>query len=64
MILCIKNHLTEQKKKHAALDVEIQVMQLQPGHDGLALRKLKKKKLHLKENIERLENPSRATAPA
>ncbi len=34
-----------------------------PGHDSLEVAVLKKKKLLLKENIGRLMNPARATAP-
>lgn len=61
--MCIKNHLIELKKKHEAVDVNILLLQLCPGHDSLQIKALKKDKLRLKEQIARLENPARATAP-
>jgi hypothetical protein len=49
--------------RHAAVDAQIQLLQCCPGHDPLAVRKLKKEKLHLKDEIVRLKNPNRLTAP-
>lgn len=61
--MCIKNHLIELKKKHEAVDSNILLLQLCPGHDSLQIKALKKDKLRLKEQIARLENPARAMAP-
>lgn len=61
--MCIKNHLIELKKKHEAVDANILLLQLCPGHDSLQIKALKKDKLRLKEQIARLENPARAMAP-
>ncbi|MBD0864399.1 MAG: DUF465 domain-containing protein [Rhodobacteraceae bacterium] len=47
-------HLSELKKKHHSLSVEIERAQRTPGADGLHISMLKKQKLRLKEKIERL----------
>ena len=47
-------HLTELKKKHQHLSVEVEEAQRAPGVDGLQVAVLKKQKLRLKEEIERL----------
>ena len=61
--MCIKNHLAEQKRQHEALDARIRLLEMCPGRNSLEVSALKKEKLLLKENIGRLENPARATAP-
>lgn len=48
------SHLSELRKKHQALSVEIEEEQKRLSSDDLAIRQLKLKKLHLKEEIERL----------
>ena len=47
-------HVTELKKKHQDLSVEVEEAQRAPGVDGLQVATLKKQKLKLKEEIERL----------
>jgi hypothetical protein len=47
-------HLTELKKKHQHLSDEVEVAQRALGVDGLQVSVLKKQKLKLKEEIERL----------
>ncbi len=47
-------HVTELKKKHQNLSVEVEEAQRAPGVDGLQVATLKKQKLKLKEEIERL----------
>jgi len=49
-------HLTELKKKHATLSQRVEEAQRSPGSDDLALQKLKKEKLRLKEEIARLDS--------
>lgn len=49
-------HLQELKKKHQALSQRVEEAQRSPGMDDLAIRELKKEKLRLKEEIERLAN--------
>jgi len=52
--MSMSSHLTELKKKHEVLDHEVETMQRAPGVDGLDVVNLKKQKLKLKEEIERL----------
>jgi hypothetical protein len=47
-------HLSELKKKHQHLSLEVESAQKSPGIDALELTALKKQKLKLKEEIERL----------
>ncbi len=49
-------HLTELKKKHHSLSVEVEQAQRSPGVDALQISMLKKQKLALKEEIERLSS--------
>jgi hypothetical protein len=46
--------LTELKKKHQHLSLEVEQAQRAPGVDGLQVATLKKQKLRLKEEIKRL----------
>lgn len=48
-----KSHLEELQRKHQALDAEIADKQKSPGVSTLDLQNLKKRKLKLKEQIER-----------
>ncbi|MEM1272650.1 MAG: YdcH family protein [Pseudomonadota bacterium] len=48
-------HLHELRKKHQALDTQVEAAQQSPGIDDLTIRDLKKEKLRLKEEIRRLE---------
>ena len=48
-----KSHLEELKRKHQVLDAEIAAKQRAPGFSQLDLQTLKKRKLRLKEQIER-----------
>lgn len=47
-------HVTELKKKHQDLSLEVEEAQRAPSVDGLQVATLKKQKLKLKEEIERL----------
>jgi len=49
-------HLVELKKKHASLSDRVEEAQRSPGVDDLSIRELKKQKLRLKEEIERLDS--------
>lgn len=51
--MSLESHLSELQKKHEALDALIADEQRQPGSDDLEIRALKKRKLKLKEEIER-----------
>lgn len=52
--MSLSSHLTELRKKHQALDEIIEAEQRQPSADDLNIKQLKLKKLHIKEEIERL----------
>lgn len=47
-------HLTELRKKHQALSEKIETEQRHPAADDIGIKKLKLKKLYIKEEIERL----------
>lgn len=52
--MSLSGHLTELKKKHETLSVKVEEAQRAPASDALELAALKKQKLKLKEEIERL----------
>jgi hypothetical protein len=52
--MSLSSHLTELRRKHQALSEEIEAEQRHPSSDDIGIRQLKVKKLHLKEEIERL----------
>ncbi len=54
--MSISSHLVELKKKHQHLSFEVEEAQRAPGFDGLDLAELKKQKLRIKEEIERLSS--------
>ncbi len=54
----LSSHLSELRKKHQALSEQIEAEQRHPSSDDLNIRQLKVKKLHLKEEIERLSSQS------
>ncbi|MGE4612465.1 MAG: DUF465 domain-containing protein [Paracoccaceae bacterium] len=52
--MSLTSHLSELRKKHESLSGKIEVEQRSPGSDDLAVSDLKKEKLRLKEEIERV----------
>lgn len=52
--MSLTSHLTELKKKHEKLSNAVETAQRSPGVDDLEISRLKKEKLHLKEEITRL----------
>ena len=52
--MSLTSHLQELKKKHEHLSEAVEVAQRSPGTDDLEISRLKKQKLHLKEEINRL----------
>lgn len=52
--MSLSSHLIELKRKHDNLSHEVDVAQRAPSYDGLDLNELKKQKLKIKEEIERL----------
>jgi len=62
-VLGNENRIKSLEKKHAQADALLYLLQLCPGRNSLEISRLKKLKLHLKDDIARLENPNRKTAP-
>ncbi len=52
--MTISAHVQELRKKHAALSSQVEEEVRRPGSDDLHIAELKKQKLRLKEEIERL----------
>ncbi len=52
--MTISAHVQELRKKHAALSTQVEKELSHPGSDDLQIAELKKQKLRLKEEIERL----------
>ena len=51
--MSLQSHLDELVKKHRKLDAQIAEEQRSPGSDELTVKALKKRKLRLKEAIQR-----------
>ncbi|MGC8201572.1 YdcH family protein [Aliiroseovarius sp. PTFE2010] len=54
--MSLSSHLQELKKKHESLSTRIEKAQRAPGVNGLEIASLKKQKLQLKDQIERLQH--------
>jgi hypothetical protein len=54
--MTLSSHLQELRKKHQHLSDQVEAAQRSPGTDDLAITTLKKQKLLLKEEIQRLSN--------
>lgn len=52
--MSLTSHLQELKRKHQSLSEEVEQAQRSPGTSDLTISALKKQKLRLKEEIERL----------
>ncbi|WP_114287459.1 YdcH family protein [Candidatus Halocynthiibacter alkanivorans] len=50
------SHLQELKRKHLTLSEQVETEQRSPASDDLQIADMKKKKLRLKEEIERIEH--------
>ncbi|MFM8699806.1 MAG: YdcH family protein [Hyphomicrobiales bacterium] len=59
--MTIQSHLTELERRHEALEQEIRYEHLHPLADSFRMQELKRKKLHLKEQIERIKNIKTST---
>jgi hypothetical protein len=53
----MESHIAELQRRHAALDREIHDALAHPSVDEVQMTELKRKKLALKEQIERLKAP-------
>ncbi len=52
--MAIELHLAELEKRHQALDAELAEAQAHPSANDFQIAELKRKKLHIKDEIERL----------
>lgn len=59
----VENRIASLKKRHAEADALIKHLELQPRRNHQQIQSLKKQKLLCKDEIVRLENPARLTAP-
>ncbi|WP_069298763.1 YdcH family protein [Neptunicoccus sediminis] len=54
--MSMSSHISELKRKHEELSQRVETFQRRPGMDDLEIASLKKEKLRLKEEINRLSN--------
>ena len=54
--MTVETHLAELERRHHALEPEIEEALNHPSTDWLTLSELKRRKLQLKDEIERLKN--------
>jgi hypothetical protein len=52
--MAIESHLAELQRRHQALEQEISEALSHPSTDGLKIAELKRRKLHVKDEIARL----------
>lgn len=52
----IRSRMAQLKTEHSDLDLAIQALEARPGGNALPIQRMKKKKLALKDEIQRLEN--------
>ena len=62
--MSIDSHLSELVRRHQAIEEAIQAEASHPASDDTKVHELKRKKLHLKDEIERLKQQQTETAPA
>ena len=53
--MAIQSHLAELERRHQALEQEISEALTHPATDGLKVAELKRRKLHVKDEIARLQ---------
>ena len=53
--MSLETHLSQLARKHEALEQELHDAMLSPSVDDLQIAELKRKKLHLKDEIKRLQ---------
>jgi hypothetical protein len=56
--MSIQSHLAELERKHQALEDELNDAMAHPSIDDLTIAELKRRKLHVKDEIERLKHDS------
>ena len=59
--MSIQSHLAELERRHQALEDEINEALAHPSTDDLTIAQLKRRKLHVKDVIERLRHEASET---
>ncbi|MCC5957168.1 MAG: DUF465 domain-containing protein [Natronohydrobacter sp.] len=54
--MSLSSHIAELRRKHENLSEQVETAQRSPGTDDLVIADMKKQKLRLKEEIERLSH--------
>jgi hypothetical protein len=57
-LMSIQSHIAELERRHAALEREIEEAIQHPSVDAIQLKELKRRKLHLKDEIAKLHSAS------
>jgi len=57
--MSVESHLDQLRQKHECLESQIKEQERQPSADHLEITALKREKLHVKEEIARLERAAR-----
>jgi hypothetical protein len=60
--MSIDSHLSELVRRHQAIEEAIMAEENHPAADDIKVHELKRKKLYLKDEIERLKHQAEATA--
>lgn len=55
--MSLTSHITELRRKHEALSVEVDKALQKPGANALNITAMKRQKLRIKDQITRLEQP-------
>ena len=57
--MSLESHLAELERRHQAIAKEIEMETLDPASDDLKIVELKRKKLHIKDEIQKLRESPR-----
>ena len=60
--MSLQSHLVELQRRHQALEREIETELIHPASSDIKIKELKRKKLHLKQEIEKIREKSLSTA--
>ena len=60
--MSIDSHLSELVRRHQAIEEAIMAEENYPASDDIKIHELKRKKLHLKDQIERLKHQTETLA--
>ena len=58
--MSVSSHLDQLRQKHEALKIRIREEERRPAVDQFEIRAMKREKLHIKEEIERLSHTATA----